>query len=365
MILVVADDLSGAAELAGIAFAHGLTAEVQTELQPRTDAQVICLDTDTRRLEQEAAAAGLRKLARQFKVASPEFIFKKTDSALRGNIAAELGVLLEITARVRAVFVPANPSRGRTIRGGEYWIGDTPLHETDFARDPQHPSTTANVAARLGNDPAITIPDATTEADVLTAAGTCDDLVLPAGAGDFFAALLETRGHAAMPAEITAAAGPALFVCGSLTAWGRGRSSQCETHGVPVCAMPAELFGQSEHPAALHAWVRSACAAMGEHGAVMLAIGRMKAVEHAPLLESRLAQAMAMVLAQMDVARLLLEGGATASAALRRLKWSHLSAVDLAAVDLPGLRMVEDDPRVFIKPGSYDWPDSVWPRKEN
>ena len=104
---------------------------------------------------------------------------------------------------------------------------------------------------------------------------------------------------------------------------------------------------------------------MGEHGAVMLAIGRMKAVEHAPLLEFRLAQAMAMVLAQMDVARLLLEGGATASAALRRLKWSRLSAVDLAAVDLPGLRMVEDDPRVFIKPGSYDWPDSVWPSEEN
>ena len=42
MILVLADDLSGAAELAGIAFAHGLTAEVQTELQPRTEAQVIC-----------------------------------------------------------------------------------------------------------------------------------------------------------------------------------------------------------------------------------------------------------------------------------------------------------------------------------
>ena len=54
MILVVADDLSGAAELAGIAFAHGLTAEVQTELQPRTDAQVICLDTDTRRLERKS-----------------------------------------------------------------------------------------------------------------------------------------------------------------------------------------------------------------------------------------------------------------------------------------------------------------------
>ena len=57
----------------------------------------------------------------------------------------------------------------------------------------------------------------------------------------------------------------------------------------------------------------------------MLAIGRIKAVEHALLLEARLAQAMAMVLAQMDVARLLLGGGAP-SAAMRQ-RWSRLPAV--------------------------------------
>ena len=57
MILVITDDLSGAAELAGTAFAHGLTAEVQTEFQPRTEAQVICLDTDTRRLKPNDAVA--------------------------------------------------------------------------------------------------------------------------------------------------------------------------------------------------------------------------------------------------------------------------------------------------------------------
>ena len=181
MILVIADDLSGAAELAGIAFAHGLTAEVQTEFQPRTEAQVICLDTDTRRLSADAAAAVMRKLAKRIRAARPEFIFKKTDSALRGHIAAELGVLLEATARVRAVFVPANPSRGRVIRGGDYFIGDTPLHKTDFAHDPQHPATTAKVAERLGHDPAIDVPEAASAADVQAAAAACDDLVLPAG----------------------------------------------------------------------------------------------------------------------------------------------------------------------------------------
>ena len=152
MILVIADDLSGAAELAGIAFAHGLTAEVQTEFQPRTEAQVICLDTDTRRLSVEAAIAVLRKLAKRIRTARPQFIYKKTDSALRGHITAELGVLMESTARVRTIFVPANPSRGRVIRGGDYFIDNTPLPKTEFANDPQHPATTANVAERLGHE---------------------------------------------------------------------------------------------------------------------------------------------------------------------------------------------------------------------
>ena len=74
MILVIADDLSGAAELAGIAFAHGLTAEVQTEFQPRTEAQVICLDTDTRRLSVDESTAVLRKLAKRIRTARPQFI---------------------------------------------------------------------------------------------------------------------------------------------------------------------------------------------------------------------------------------------------------------------------------------------------
>jgi len=43
------------------------------------------------------------------------------------------------------------------------------------------------------------------------------------------------------------------------------------------------------------------------------------------------------------------------------LKWKHLRAVDLAAPDLPSLRVDDDAPRMFMKPGSYNWPDSVWP----
>ena len=48
MIVVIADDLSGAAELAGAAFRLGLTAEVQTLFNSDVSSRVICLDMEGR-----------------------------------------------------------------------------------------------------------------------------------------------------------------------------------------------------------------------------------------------------------------------------------------------------------------------------
>ena len=363
MIVVVADDLTGAAELAGIAFSHGLTAEVQTGFNPKTDVDVICLDTNTRLLSAKDAAAKLRIIAKRIVAAKPNWIYKKTDSVLRGNIGIELHTLLEVTARPRAIFVPANPSRQRVVREGCYFIGNMPLHETYFANDPHHPATTSVVSQIIGNDPEILIPDAESESDLDGPARQCDSLVLAAGAADFFAANLHAQRHKPVPVITQPHSGCTLFVCGSMSAWANQRAQQCEAHGVPVCAMPGELLGQSNNPAALHDWVSEACATLAETKAVMLAIGRQKSIDHSALLEERIGHAMVMVLAQMEVGRLLLEGGATASAALRRMKWARLRVAESAAFNLPGLEMPDTDtPRVFMKPGSYDWPETIWPR---
>ncbi|SVE03745.1 uncharacterized protein METZ01_LOCUS456599, partial [marine metagenome] len=253
------------------------------------------------------------------------------------------------TARTRAIFIPANPSRKRVIRGGHYFIEETPLHKTDFADDPHHPATTSVVSEIIGNDPAILIHDATTESDLDRQALQCDSLVLPAGAADFFAANLRAQGHELEPLEPKPHSGPTLFVCGSMSAWANQRAQQCDAHGVPVCAIPEELLGQSNNPSALHDWASEACATLAETRVVMLAIGRQKAIDHPALLEERLGHAMAMVLAQMEVERLLFEGGATAGAALRRMKWTHLRVAESAAFNLPGLEVPDTDtPRVFM-----------------
>jgi len=151
-IIVIADDLSGAAELAGIAFAHGLSAEVQRQFEPSSDAQVIAVDTDTRTLSPAAAANRVRQVAEQVMASQPAWIFKKVDSVLRGNPRAEIEAVLQATGQRRALLIPANPSRGRVIAGGCYFIDGVPLDQTPFAYDPDHPRQAADVAALLGRD---------------------------------------------------------------------------------------------------------------------------------------------------------------------------------------------------------------------
>ncbi|MBW8883384.1 MAG: four-carbon acid sugar kinase family protein [Planctomycetia bacterium] len=149
-IIVLADDLSGAAELAGIAFAHGLPAEVQRQFEPATGAQLIAIDTDSRHLSAAAAADLVRSITAQVLTTEPAWIFKKVDSVLRGNVRAEIEAILETTGQSRALLIPANPSRGRVIRGGHYFIDGIPLGETHFAQDPEHPRRSSDVLALLG-----------------------------------------------------------------------------------------------------------------------------------------------------------------------------------------------------------------------
>ncbi|MEW5957849.1 MAG: four-carbon acid sugar kinase family protein, partial [Chloroflexota bacterium] len=120
MIVVLADDLTGAAEIGGIAFRYGLAAEIQTVFDPAAGADLIAVDTDTRGYSAGEAAPRVAAVAEQCRRAGVEQVFKKVDSVLRGPVLAELATLLETLGRERALLAPANPSLGRTIEQGQY-----------------------------------------------------------------------------------------------------------------------------------------------------------------------------------------------------------------------------------------------------
>ena len=79
MIAILADDFSGAAELAGIASARGFKAEVQTVFDPASDDAVNAVDTATSLTPGAEAARIVGDVARVIASVKPSWIYKKRD----------------------------------------------------------------------------------------------------------------------------------------------------------------------------------------------------------------------------------------------------------------------------------------------
>src|SRR5882672_3582695 len=150
MIGVIADDLTGAAELGGIGLRYGLQAEVVLEGKCDREADLLCLDTDSRSCRANEAARRAAAAARKLRMAGAVWIYKKVDSVLRGNVLAEVSAIRQALGLHSALLVPANPGFGRVIRKGRYFVKGKPIDQTDFARDPEYPRRSSNVLKMLG-----------------------------------------------------------------------------------------------------------------------------------------------------------------------------------------------------------------------
>ncbi len=149
-ILALADDATGALEV-GAQFAR-VSGPVPVwfgveppDLEIFPESESLVIDTETRHLTPQAAGARVRRFARPGITA----VYKKTDSTLRGNIAAEFRALLDGWPERPLVYVPAYPDLGRTVVEGELLVDGRPLKESAFARDPLNPATDGRIAALL------------------------------------------------------------------------------------------------------------------------------------------------------------------------------------------------------------------------
>ena len=390
MIVVVADDISGAAEIAGIACNRGLQAEVQTEFNASTPAELVSIDTDTRSCPADQAARRVAELTRRVLQSRPKWMFKKVDSMLRGRVLPELKSIMAVAKMRRALLAPANPSRGRVIREGHVFVDGRPVCQSQFASDPEYPADCSHVLDILAvgtNREVVTlrpgqelptrglaVVDANEPADLAHWASQLDETTLPAGAAEFFDAVLMARGDPSdrldqveQSKETKATygrSGLTLFVCGSAAAWEGKRQQQCMARHIPIVPMPRRLFDIGLSRSLIHQWADSAVAALDTSGTVMIAIGPSRSGVCAPpqALVGRLAQAVEVVLQQRGVERLFIEGGASASALIRRMKWTRLTAIGPHFSGTAALQVVEQQrPLLFVKPGSYEWPVQVWP----
>lgn len=354
MIVVIADDLSGAAELAGVALRHGLSAEVQTVFSAETKADVVCVDADTRGLLSEKAAEVIGRVTERVIAAKPAWIFKKCDSVLRGSVLAEARAAACVAGKTRIVVIAANPSRGRVVRDGEYFVNGVPLHKTSFAQDPGHPRITSSVVEMLGSDlTGVFTPDVESEEDVIQCAATVDEATLPVGGADFFQALLQMRAMRTSAVREkqwgTDVVGDTVLVCGSAASWAH-RRAEAMARGIPVIEFPID--------------VAAAVGRLQSAHRLVIGIGdgpRTRGQPPVALVET-LAEAVVQILRGTPVTRVLSEGGATTAAVIQAMGWTRLEATGIAAPGVGALRAVGGTGlQLFVKPGSYAWPKEIWP----
>ena len=127
--LILADDLTGAADCAAAFARRGLAASVAWG-GGGAEAAVLALDLDSRRSGPEAAAAGhLAALGRHG--GADRAVFKKIDSTLRGQPAAEIAAVARgLGGNALAIVAPAFPAMGRTTLGGAVRVHGGPLEDT-------------------------------------------------------------------------------------------------------------------------------------------------------------------------------------------------------------------------------------------
>ena len=146
--VVFADDLTGSMDTA-VKF---VKAGIRTRVIPAAcddidmDCEVLVIDTGTRHVSAEEAGRELFTLGKKMRGAGVDLFYKKTDSALRGNIGAELEGLLMGTGSRTAYFAPALPALNRVTRGGIHYVDGVTVDRSAFGRDPFEPVTDPDVS---------------------------------------------------------------------------------------------------------------------------------------------------------------------------------------------------------------------------
>ncbi|MBL3642933.1 four-carbon acid sugar kinase family protein [Peribacillus frigoritolerans] len=153
-VFIIADDFTGALDT-GVQFSNYgvntvVTSDLEFEFGETTDQiEVLVFNTETRYLNKCEAYEVIKKIALKAKEENIQYIFKKVDSALRGNVASELRALSDVFEGVSIPFIPAYPEQNRFSCEGILHIDSIPVSESAFGQDPYEPVIESHIPSLL------------------------------------------------------------------------------------------------------------------------------------------------------------------------------------------------------------------------
>jgi uncharacterized protein YgbK (DUF1537 family) len=253
---------------------------------------------------------------------------------------------MDVTGYQRAVYLPANPSKGRIIRKGIYYINEIPIHETAFNYDPEFPARTSSLRERFPDAEAkgIIMPDAESEDDIRHIIRQYDDgKTIFAGAADLFSLIPPISPITPISPISPISPITTLILCGST-------QSKPLNLGIPIAPMPREVYDGEQ---GADYWFQSLATP---------ATSLILTIPHTHRTGKEVAVHLRTVMAEMAQRlvrkhrpdHLIIEGGATAWATLQALGWTDFRIVSQIA---PGVVQMSatNGTLVTLKPGSYPW----------
>jgi uncharacterized protein YgbK (DUF1537 family) len=303
------------------------------------DLQVLVADTESRHLPPQEALERIRSIVDLTNHLGFDYIFKKTDSTLRGNLASELQGLMSAMPGVPVIFSPAYPLMGRTVRDATLFVNGIPVSQTHFGSDQLNPVRESSIplllaesrfpfavrsipfdASANASEPALYIADCATEEE------------LHRTARDFI-----TSGAARL------AAGPAGFARHIAECLAQGDIKPPELPRIQRCL----AINGSRHPisaqqishALAHNWASYKTSLdPGQFGWAILD-GCDFPASDAPSFPERFAEFACQALEQMSAEAAIVFGGDTAAAILKKAGVRHLEPLSEVLPGIPLARI--------------------------
>ena len=363
-IVMIADDLSGAADCAVSCAVQGLRTIVQLSEAPSSEpAQVLAIDAATRSMPADRAAATIARIVAMYEHAPDRVLFKKLDSLLRGHIGAELAAMRCGQAPAIIVMAPALPAQGRTTIDGCLWLNGKRLaaaHAPRLLESAGLTSAQINLAlirggshqlaakmAELAHHHNALICDAESEADLRAVAAAIaalphagwDSPIIWAGSSGLARHIPEAMGIAGASSlvEEPRVAGPILTIVGSRAALAHEQAGEARrSEGLTTVLLTPQILREGPGSAQWRKQSSALASALASWNDVMALIdARGETIDRETAEDPRLCAALAsFVLPHMEnVGGLIATGGETARAVL-------------VMSDITGLRLLRE-----VEPG--------------
>ncbi|KDN54203.1 four-carbon acid sugar kinase family protein [Flavobacterium seoulense] len=381
MIAVISDDFTGAAEIGGIGIRNGFSVTIDTSVNSNYDCEVLVIATNTRSLDKTEAQKQIQQVTKELLALKPDFIYKKTDSLLRGKVGDELTAQLEISAKKKVLLVPANPLLKRTVVNGIYYINEIPLMESNFFNNDFAKGTTSSVLDMIGKDykeqsfsvslgqelpnKGFIIGNTPTNEDLMGWANLLDETMLPAGGAGFFDAILKKiKSEQKKELSSLVFGKKALYLCGSNYQPSRAVVKRAKENGASVSYMPSTIFNNIDYENVIQKWANEIVKIIQKKDKVVIAIDELecKDVENVSNKISYIFGVLIKkILEKVTLEELLIEGGATAYSIIEHLGYKKFYPEQELSQGV--IRMeIEQTTKMHLtlKPGSYQWTDSVW-----